>query len=96
MGILILILITSNDEFQIEQEIVWVKAHNLKIDDATTTRQWPQKATTEWFKKKKVCVLEWPGQSRDLNPVEMRDLKRAIYARNAQIPQNQSNRCVSG
>lgn len=33
---------------------------------------------------KKVCVVEWPSQSLDLNPIEMpwHDLKRAIHARN--------------
>ncbi len=28
------------------------------------------KATTEWFKKKHIKVLEWPIQSPDLNPTE--------------------------
>ncbi len=41
------------------------------------------KSTSEWLKKNKIKVLEWPNQSPDLNPFEMlwHDLKQSIHAR---------------
>ncbi len=41
------------------------------------------KSTSEWLKKNKIKVFEWPSQSPDLNPIEMlwHDLKQSIHAR---------------
>ncbi len=43
------------------------------------------KSTSEWFKKNKIKVFEWPNQSPELNPIEMlwHDLKQSIHARKA-------------
>ncbi len=42
------------------------------------------KSTSEWLKKNKIKVLEWPSQSLDFNLIEMlwRDLKQSIHAQN--------------
>ncbi len=41
------------------------------------------KSTSEWLKKSKIKVLEWPRQSLDLNLIERlwHDLKQSFHAR---------------
>ena len=41
------------------------------------------KSTKKWLTRKKICVLDWPSKSPDLNSVKMlgEDLKWAVHAR---------------
>lgn len=41
------------------------------------------KSTSEWLKRNKIKVLEWPSQSCDFDPIKMlwKDIKQAVHPR---------------
>ncbi len=70
---------------KILKENIWPSVCDLKLKRTWVMQQdndpkHTSKSTSEWLKKKKIKVLEWPSQSPYLNPIEMlwHDLKQSI------------------
>ncbi len=98
-----------NHEFctlsEILKENVWPSVCDLKLKRTWFMQQdndpkHTMKSTSEWLKKNKIKVLEWPNQSTDLNPIKMlwHDLKQSIHARKpsnvAELKKNLQRRVV--
>ncbi|CAJ0951774.1 unnamed protein product [Ranitomeya imitator] len=54
------------------------------------------KETKAWFKRQKIKVLQWPGQSPDLNPIEnlWKELKIKVHMRHPKNLDNLEKICV--
>lgn len=63
----------------------WVHGHHDRKSTTTgsSSMSYKRRLEADWLQKNKICLLEWPNQNPDLNPIEMlwNDLQRSIRTR---------------
>ncbi len=64
-------MLSENPEGECPTVSLWPQAQRTWVMQQDNDPKLTSKSTSEWPKKNKTKVLEWPSQSPDLNPIEM-------------------------